>query len=105
MANRLCRKSITGRRSHEAGQVRGAALRRTILVERAGSAARTRPSEEGLERVLDAELQDARTAGLGQDLTEVGRVEIHHRVPPVEVIQQIEGLQPEFHVLRPTYRD
>ena len=63
------------------------------------------------EHVFDPELEDPRRARLGRDLAEVAGVEIggigvaaaaqhRARIAPVEVIQQIERLHPEFHVLR-----
>ena len=54
-----------------------------------GPANRAKP---GLKRILDAELQNARTASLGQNLPEVGGIEIDDRVTPVEMVDQIERL-------------
>src|SRR6266550_653268 len=68
------------------------------------------------EHVFDPELEDPRGARLGRDLAEVAGVEIdgigvaaaaqrRARIAPVEVIQQIERLHPELHVLRGAKRN
>src|SRR5262245_11118702 len=68
------------------------------------------------EHVLDPELEDPRGTCLGRDLAEVAGVQIdgigvaaaakrRARIAPVEVIQQIERLHPELHVLRGAKRN
>src|SRR5690242_13116442 len=58
-----------------------------------------------LEGVLDTKLQHARTAGLRDDLAEVRGVEVHDGIAPVEVVQQIERLEPQLDVLCRTERN
>ena len=53
-----------------------------------------------LEIVLDAELHDARGPRLRRDAAERARVEVQHRVAPVEVVEQVERLQAELQPLR-----
>src|SRR5437870_200657 len=50
-----------------------------------------------LKAVLDRKLHDARITGLGGDLAEGPRVETDVRIAPVEVVEQIERLDAEFH--------
>src|SRR5688572_3224595 len=52
-----------------------------------------------LETVLHRELHDARTAALGRDPAERAGVETRGRIAPVEVVQQVEGLDADFHRL------
>src|SRR6267143_2822035 len=68
------------------------------------------------EHVFDPELEDPRGARLRRDLAEVAGVEIdgigvaaaaerRAWIAPVEVIQQVERLHPELHVLRGAKRN
>src|ERR1051325_3458873 len=53
-----------------------------------------------LEPVLDAELHDARRAGLRRDAAECRRGEVQVRHVPVEVVRQVEDLHAQLQVLR-----
>src|SRR5439155_22060402 len=53
------------------------------------------------EVVLDPELHDSRVADLRGDPPEVRGVEVRRRSAPVEVVQQVERLEPQLQPLRP----
>src|SRR5436190_12490475 len=53
-----------------------------------------------LEAVLDAELHDARRAGLRRDAAERRRGKVQVRHVPVEVVGQVEDLHAQLQVLR-----
>src|SRR5678815_6154053 len=50
-----------------------------------------------LEAVLDCELHDPRITGLCIDLSECSRVEANVRVAPVEIVKEVERLNPQLH--------
>jgi hypothetical protein len=49
-----------------------------------------------LKIILDTELHDARLPRLGRDAVERPGVEVHQRVTPVEVIEEVERLDPQL---------
>ena len=51
-----------------------------------------------LKAELGAELQDAGRASLCLDPAEGARCQVHDRVAPVEVVEQVERFQPEFQI-------
>src|SRR6267142_6014511 len=55
--------------------------------------------------IFDSELQDPRRSGLRRDAAEGAGVEVQHGIAPVEVVEQVERLQPKFEPLRPADGD
>ena len=51
------------------------------------------------EPILNTELYDSRAPGLGLNSAESARSKVHHRIAPIEVVQQIESLDPEFEIM------
>src|SRR5207302_4744376 len=58
-----------------------------------------------LKRVLDPELQDARVARLRLDSSKRAAVDARRRITPIEVVEQVEDLEPELHRVRDESRD
>src|SRR5688572_22335877 len=56
------------------------------------------------ERVFYAELHDSWVARLRRDLPEGRRIQRHRRVAPIEIVQQVERLQPELEIPRAAQR-
>src|SRR6476659_5888654 len=53
-----------------------------------------------LKIVLDPELHDTRQPCLCRDAAKRARIEVHDRVAPVEVVEQVERFETEFKPLR-----